>query len=146
MIGQYLKVQTRRGGGKTSFALTWAKAQVLAGAKHLLLAASNSYTADGFRDEMRRREPELFLRIKLQAACPQRDEFRLHGSNYDAAIAEDIDFWSTVFVDPNDPGSSARYIVRSVLFDEILAHTRGPVLFTYTDPDALLVQQIPSPT
>src|SRR5713101_117396 len=98
MMGPYLRVQTRRGGGKTYLALLWAKAHALAGAKHFLLAAANGYCANGLRDELRKRDPELFQRIGLQSARPQRDEFRLKGSTYDVAIAEDIDLWPTVFV------------------------------------------------
>lgn len=141
-MNRYWRFQGGRGTGKTDFTLNWVTCLARAGAKHILLAASTSFSADRLlRDQLREREPVLFQRIKLQTACPQRDEFCLRGSRYDAAVAEDIDYWPLVFVDPNDEENHAQC---SVLLDEILAYTHGPILFTYGNPDATLVKQIPT--
>lgn len=136
----YLRCQMRRGGGKTTFALNWVRAVAQSGAKHILLADKTRRQADMLRDELRRRDPQLFERIALQSAGTHGDEVQLRGSIYDAAVAENIDDWPTVYVDPDDLENVARF---NPLFDEILRRTKGPLLWTYTDPEAILVRQIP---
>ncbi len=81
------------------------------------------------------------LDIQLNGAATQRDEFRLRGQRYDAAVCENIDTWPLVRQDPSDPNSP----MISVLMEEILAYTHGPVLCTFTDRVGLAAKMFPAP-
>ena len=96
----------------------------LAGAKSFVIADREFPDAAGFRDGLRELDHDLFERVRLNAVAPQRDEFRLRSTRWDAAVCENIDAWPMV---AGEEGPI------SVLIEEILTHTHGPVLCTYAD-------------
>lgn len=137
---QYFPVLLGRGEGKTFLARAWARAFVKAksqtGAhgtqpaprKSLLVADFCGPAAEATKDFLRQDDPETFGYTRIHAATPQRDEFRIKGIRWDAAVCENIDMWPLVPVDPNDPKGPKH----SVLMEEILAYTHGPIIFTFS--------------
>lgn len=104
----------------------WMLHRVWEGGKHLLIAGPNP---ENFRDGLRSRWPQEFERVRLTAARPQRDEFRIRGARYAATLAFGIDLWPLVEGE-------------SVLLDEVLTWSFGPILFTYRDETSPLVKQV----
>lgn len=110
----------------------WVLDRANAGAKRILIVGPD---AEGMRDLIRARWPTVFERIALTVALPQRDEFRIRGARYDATVCRRPDLWPLLGFE-NQPE------LRSILFEEMVTWSFGPILFLYENVDAPLVREM----
>ncbi len=136
-----IPIQAPRGGGKTFLARAWAKQTVSTGLVDKVIIADRTYFGAMRFLEGLMETAQHWHRAKRTAfapLAPQRDEFRLRGTRYGAAVCENIDTWPLV------PAGDAPVSI-SVLMEEILAYTHGPVLCTFTDRVGLAALMFPEP-
>lgn len=137
---QYIPVRLARGGGKTQLAVAWAADQLSFRRVPKLLAVGHCLGSTRSLVELiTERVPELPRPAKIVTASPQHSELQIKGQRFDAAVIDNADLLPTVTQEypyPHRPSDSGLKLF-SVLADEVLAWTFGPILFTYTDPERL---------